>query len=155
MTNLKAVLPILLAFSISSALAQQSAPANSGAKPAAEAWSYKTKELNRAQIDALLTKPEKVLVIDVRRPDEVVTKGSFPVFLNVQVDDLKNELAFIPKDRAIITVSNRAHRAGAAGDILAANGFKVAGAAGTQDYEEQGGTIKRITPPAPKQVSQK
>jgi len=109
--------------------------------------------LNRADVDALLAKPEKILVIDVRRPDEVVSKGSFPVFLNVQIDNLKNELAYIPKDRTIITVSNRAHRAGAAADILTAAGFKVAGAAGSQDYEEQGGTIARITPPPPKTAS--
>lgn len=135
--------------------AQQSSANNGGSTvPASQQpWAYKAKQLNRTEIDALLAKPEKVLVIDVRRPDEVVSKGSFPVFLNVQIDDLKNQLAYIPKDRAIITVSNRAHRAGAAADILSAAGFKVAGAAGSQDYEEQGGTIKRIAPPPPKTAS--
>jgi rhodanese-related sulfurtransferase len=146
---------LLTAFlSISASFAQQT-PANGNAAPPAaqQPWAYKSKQLNRAEIDALLAKPEKVLVIDVRRPDEVVSKGGFPVFLNVQIDDLKNELKYIPKDRAIITVSNRAHRAGAAADILTAAGFKVAGAAGSQDYEEQGGTITRITPPPPKTAS--
>jgi len=157
MKHTSKLLAILLTASlgITTTYAQQS-PANKSdtAAPAAQQpWAYKSKQLNRAEIDALLAKPEKVLVIDVRRPDEVVSKGSFPVFLNVQIDDLKNELSYIPKDRAIITVSNRAHRAGAAADILTAAGFKVAGAAGSQDYEEQGGTIKRITPPPPKTAS--
>ena len=113
-------------------------------------WTYKTKQLSRAEIDSLLAKPAQVVVIDVRRPDEVVSKGSFPVFLNIQIKELENSLAYIPKDREIITVSNRAHRAGAAGDLLTAKGFKVAGAAGSQDYEDQGGTITKIAPPPPR-----
>lgn len=116
-------------------------------------WTYQTKQLNRAEIDALLAKPQQVVVIDVRRPDEVVSKGSFPVFLNIQTSDVEKNLAYIPKDRVIVTVSNRAHRAGAVGDLLTAKGFKVAGAAGSLDYEDQGGTIVRIQPPAPKSAN--
>jgi len=155
MKNMNKLLAIVLSMSLgmSIAYAQQSTTgAAAAAAPAAQPWAYKTKQLSRAEIDALLAHPEKVVVLDVRRPDEVVTKGSFPVFLNIQIDELKDRLAYIPKDRAIITVSNRAHRAGAAGDLLASNGFKVAGAAGSQDYEDQGGTIKRITPPPPKKA---
>lgn len=36
-------------------------------------------------------------------------------------------------------MSNHAGRAGAAGDLLAAKGFKVAGAIGVANYLEQGG----------------
>jgi len=146
------VAAVLASLGVSAVHAQQIAAVEGNAKPqpAQQAWAYKTKQLDRSQIDALLANPQKVIVIDVRRPDEVVAKGSFPVFLNIQASELKNSLDFIPKDRTIITVSNRAHRAGAAGDLLASNGFKVAGAAGSQDYEDQGGTIKRITPPPPK-----
>jgi hypothetical protein len=53
----------------------------------------------------------------------------------------------------ILTVSNHAHRAGAAGDLLASKGFKVAGAAGSEDYEAEGGKIARIVPPEPKTAS--
>jgi rhodanese-related sulfurtransferase len=132
----------------SGAYAQQAAPVATNAAPAE--WKYQTKLLSRAEIDALLAKPSKVLVLDVRRPDEVVTKGSFPVYLSVQANDLEKNLDFIPRDRAIVTLSNHAHRAGAAGDLLAGKGFKVAGAGGSEDYEAQGGTITRITPPPPK-----
>lgn len=136
--------------SLTAAFAQEAAPAPAAAPAAPQPWTHKTKQLDRAAVDALLAKPKKVLFLDVRRPDEVVSKGSFPVFLNVQIDDLKNELDFIPRDRAIVTISNRAHRAGDAGDLLSSKGFKVAGAIGTQDYEDQGGTIKRITAPVKK-----
>jgi len=121
-----------------------------GNKPEAKPYSYKTPKLNRAQIDALLAKPEELLIIDVRRPDEVSKIGSFPVYLSVQAKELEVALPFIPKERAIVTVSNHAGRAGAAGDALAEKGFKVVGAIGSQNYEEEGGKITKIVPPTPK-----
>jgi rhodanese-related sulfurtransferase len=137
MSKLKtAVLALALVSSVSAWAQQQPQP-----------WTYKTKQLERAEVDALLAAPEKLVVLDVRRPDEVVAKGSFPVFLNIQAKDVENRLAYIPKDRVIVTVSNHAHRAGAIGDLLTAKGFKVAGAAGSEDYEAQGGKIVRIAAP--------
>jgi len=109
---------------------------------------FKAKVLKRAEIDALLAKPSDVLVIDVRRPDEIGSIGGFPVYLNVQVADLEKRLPSIPKDRVIITVSNHASRAGRAADLLQKNGFNVAGAAGAQDYEAEGGALVKIAPPS-------
>lgn len=117
------------------------------AEPAAAA---KTPELDRAQVDALLAKPDRVIVLDVRRPDEQQSKGSFPVFLSIQAADLEKYLSYIPRDRQIITVSNHAARAKKAGDLLTSRGFKVAGATGVETYESQGGTLQKVAPPAPK-----
>ncbi len=129
------------------------AKADAVAKSAAAfEYKYKTPQLKRADLDALLAKPETVLVIDVRRPDELTKIGGLPVYLSIQAKDLEKSLAYIPKDRAIITVSNHAGRAGAAGDLLASHGFKVAGAVGVQLYEAEGGTLTKIEPPAPKAV---
>jgi len=130
--------------------AQAQSAATPAAAPAAEEWKYKTKKLDRATLDKLFAKPEKLLVLDVRRPDELTNVGGFPVYLSIQAKDLENRLAYIPKDRKIVTVSNRAHRAGDAGDFLTAHGFKVVGAAGVKDYEDQGGTLVKIAPPPPK-----
>jgi len=99
------------------------AAASSFAQQAPEPWKYKTRQLERADVDQLLAKPEKLLVIDVRRPDELTAKGSFPVYLNVQAKEVEQNLAYIPKDRVILTVSNHAHRAGAVGDLLASKGY--------------------------------
>jgi len=118
--------------------------------PAAKEYKYKTPKLNRAQLDALLAKPEQLLIIDVRRPDELTKIGGFPVYLSVQSKEIESGLAFIPKDRDIVTVSNHANRAGAAGDLLTAKGFKVVGAVGAQNYEEEGGKLAKIAVPAPK-----
>src|SRR5450830_1643061 len=70
--------------------------------------------LNRSEIDTLLATPDKVVFIDVRRPDEVTSIGGFPVYLSIQSKDLEKNLAFIPRDRTIVVVSNHAGRAGKA-----------------------------------------
>jgi rhodanese-related sulfurtransferase len=155
--NIKTVIAVVLGLATSVVFGQQTVapgtsatPTRAGAVPAAQPWTYKTKQLDRGAVDALLAKPAEVVIIDVRRPDELVSKGGFPVYLSIQIKDLEKSLDYIPKDRAIVTVSNRAHRAGAAGDLLTSKGFKVAGAAGSQDYEDQGGTVLRIAPPPPR-----
>jgi rhodanese-related sulfurtransferase len=107
------------------------------------------KVLTRAEIDDLLSKPDQVLILDVRRPDEVKDIGGFPVYLSIQIGEIEKSLAFIPKDRTIIALSNHAARGGRAADILTKAGFKVAGAAGAEDYEAQGGTLTKIVPPPP------
>lgn len=119
-------------------------------QPSVSEYKYQTPQLKRAELDALLAKPESLLVIDVRRPDELTKIGGLPVYLSIQSKDLENSLAYIPKDRAIVTVSNHAGRAGAAGDLLTSRGFKVAGAVGVQNYEAEGGTLTKIAPPEPK-----
>lgn len=153
MKNLKSLLTAVLSLAASLAFAQQAAPATKAGAPAEQAWTYKTKKLDRAQLDSLLAKPRKLLVIDVRRPDELTAKGGFPVYLSIQSKELERSLDYIPKDRVIVTVSNHAHRAGAAGDLLTSKGFKVAGAAGSEDYEAQGGTVIRVAPPLPKEAA--
>lgn len=102
--------------------------------------------LTRAELDRLLVHPQDLLVIDVRRPDEVSKIGGLPVYLSIQLDELEKSLEWIPKGRTIVTVSNHAKRAGVAADLLASKGFKVAGAVGVQTYEESGGKLTRIAP---------
>jgi rhodanese-related sulfurtransferase len=132
-----------------------SAPAAAASAYVAPPWTYKTKQLNRAEVDALLGDTKKLLILDMRRPDELTKYGSFAVYLNVQAKDLPYALDYIPKDRLILTVSNRAHRAGAAGDLLTSNGYKVAGAIGSEDYREAGGNIIKIAAPAPRPAASK
>ena len=103
--------------------------------------------LTVSELDALLAKPGQVLLIDVRRPDEVSSIGGFPVYLSIQAAELEKHLAWIPKDRTIVTVSNHAGRAGKAADLLSSRGFKVAGAVGAETYEKDGGRIAHIQVP--------
>jgi rhodanese-related sulfurtransferase len=119
-------------------------------KPSLQAPAFKAHVLSRAELDDLLKKPENLLLIDVRRPDEVTNVGGFPVYLSIQIDSLASSLAWIPKDRLIVTVSNHAARAGKAADLLTAKGFRVAGAVGAEVYEKDGGALTKIAAkPAP------
>ena len=147
MTRLNALALVALLGLASLAQAQTAA----ASAPAAAEWKYKTKRLKAAEVAALLAQPDKLLVLDLRRPDELIKYGSFPVYLNIQNRDLEKHLAYLPKDRAILTVSNHAVRAGRAGDILAEKGYRVAGATGSEDYEQEGGkAVAHIQPPAPR-----
>lgn len=111
--------------------------------------------LTRAEFDELLKKPEQILIIDVRRPDEIRDIGGFPVFLSIQFSDLETSLSWIPKNRQIITVSNHAARGGRAAELLAKNGFNVIGTIGAQTYEEQGGKLSKVVPPTPPDSAKK
>lgn len=129
------------------ALALTLAPALVFAQQAEKAPEFKAHVLTRTELDALLAKPEQLLIVDVRRPDELASIGGFGVYLSVQPDNVEKSLALIPRERTIVTVSNHAARAGRVADALAAHGFKVAGAVGAQTYEEQGGKLTKIAPP--------
>jgi rhodanese-related sulfurtransferase len=143
------------------AAAPTAAPAPAAAPVAAPAvtpgndprYTYKTQRLNRAAVDAVLSKPEQALILDIRRPDELTKIGGFPVYLSIQTDDVQKSLGFIPRDRLIIVVSNRAHRAGAVGDILHGLGYNVVGATGVLDYQDEGGVLTKIAPPPPRQAA--
>ena len=95
---LTAALALTLSLSAGLSHAQQTPAA-----PAAAAPVYKAKspKLGRAELDALLAKPEQVVVVDVRRPDELTAIGGFPVYLSIQSKELEKSLAFIPRDRAV------------------------------------------------------
>jgi rhodanese-related sulfurtransferase len=107
------------------------------------------KVLTRAEFDDLLARPDQVLLIDVRRPDEVKDIGGFPAYFSIQIADLEKNFAWIPRERTIVTISNHAARGGQAADVLTKGGFKVAGTIGAQTYEEQGGKLLKIVPPPP------
>jgi rhodanese-related sulfurtransferase len=132
----KAILLVLMAASLAFAQQEATAPGT-------------TKTLTRAEMDKLLAMPDRVLLIDVRRPDEISKNGGFPVYLSIQAADIEKHLSEIPKDRIIILVSNHAGRAGRAAALLESKGFNVAGAIGAQVYESEGGKLTKITPPQP------
>jgi rhodanese-related sulfurtransferase len=131
------------------------ASAVSFAQQPGAAQASKAKILTRAEFDALLAAPGRVVLIDVRRPTEIAMNGGFPVYLNIQAADLEKHLAEIPTDKPLILVSNHAHRAGLAADLLESKGFKIAGAIGAQVYESEGGTLVKYAPEKPAAAAEK
>jgi rhodanese-related sulfurtransferase len=143
--NYRKNLAVLLLMSLTTTLAFAQEPA-AGAPKAPKSNAHL---LTNAEFDALAQHPESLVLVDVRRPDEVTAIGGFPVYLSIQLKELANSLAWIPKDRTVVVVSNHAGRASRAADLLSGKGFKVAGAIGAQTYEKAGGTIVHIAvPPA-------
>jgi len=118
------------------------APAASAAQPpAADEYKYKTTRLKRAEIDALLAKPENLLVIDVRRPDEITEDRRFTGLSQHSGQRRRKKSGLYPqrsryRDRRETIFG----RNGAAGDLVASHGFKVAGAIAAEYYEAEGGT---------------
>jgi rhodanese-related sulfurtransferase len=133
-----------LAVAAATAHAQQ-APADASASAAAPA--FKAHVLNRDEVDEWLKSPDKILFIDVRRPDEVAALGGFAVYLSIPIQELESDLKWIPRGRRIITVSNHAARAGKAADLLKDKGFDVIGAVGAGLYEKDGGTLAHFASP--------
>lgn len=122
--------------------ARASGPAGAQAQPAVAV-------LTREKVDALLATPDKVVFLDVRRPDELAAIGGLPVYLNIQLSELDRFLGYIPRDRGVVTVSNHAGRAQKAASLLVKSGFNVIGAVGAENYAEQGGALygrKFVTP---------
>lgn len=146
--NLRRILILgtaLGALSPTAALAADTPQVAAAANPQALAH-----ELSRAEFEKLLEKPDQLLIIDVRRPDELTRVGGFPVYLSVQIKELENSIAWIPKGRTIVTVSNHAARSGRAANLLTSKGFKVAGTVGAQTFEEQGGRLTKFEVPPPR-----
>ncbi len=155
MKQLGKLLILMLAFTATTVFAAEHDKAKAAGAKEEHPYTAKTPKLTRAQFDELLAKPDQLVIIDVRRPDELTKIGGFPAYLSIQSKDLENRLAFIPKDRSIVTVSNHAGRAGKSADLLADKGFKVVGAVGAQNYEAEGGTLAKIEIPAPKETDKK
>jgi rhodanese-related sulfurtransferase len=135
---------ILITLLAAGAALAQNGPSDQGKQKAPP---VKAKTLTRAELDQLLATPDKLLLIDVRRPDEISANGGFPVYLSIQIGELEKHLDAIPRDRIIVTVSNHAARGGRAADLLASHGFNVAGAIGAETYASEGGTLAKIEVP--------
>jgi gluconolactonase len=142
---------VALAAAIAAAMVAAGSPASAAGAPSESGVeaSANIPVLRRAEFDALLARRAEVLVIDVRRADEISAIGGFPAYLSVPLSELDRFLATIPRDRQLITVSNHAARAKRAADRLAREGFRVAGAVGAQDYEAEGGFLSGATKYAP------
>jgi rhodanese-related sulfurtransferase len=132
----------LLSIALLSAAALAAAPQES--KPVAAAKSAPApagKEIRRAELDALLAQPERIFVLDLRGPDEIVKIGSLPGYVNIPIAELESRLSEVPKDKIILPVSNHSVRAWKAQAILEQHGYKVPGGIGVQDYEKEGGKL--------------
>lgn len=144
----KCLLTVPLLLVAGAAFAAADGASGAATSGTAKAPAFKAHVLSNVELDKLLEHPDKVLLVDVRRPDELISIGGFPAYFSVQQSEVEKNLAWIPHDRPIVTVSNHAARAGKTADLLASKGFKVIGAIGAETYEKDGGKVVRVTKPA-------
>jgi len=86
----KSLVVLLASCAATAALAQttEKSPPVAQKRPASQAH-----VLTRVELDTLLARPEKLTIVDVRRPDELTSIGGFPVYLSIQLADLEKSVA--------------------------------------------------------------
>jgi hypothetical protein len=91
------------------------------------------KVLTLAEFSRLSATADHMLIIDVLTSEQVQQTGRFPVYLGIEPIALASSLAWLPRDRTIVTVSSDGVRNIQAADLLIRSGFNVAGAVGISD----------------------
>jgi hydroxyacylglutathione hydrolase len=67
---------------------------------------------------------ERLMVVDVRRPDEWV-QGHIPDAKHIHLGELPQRIHELPKDQTIVTICHSGYRAGIAASMIAATGREV------------------------------
>ena len=75
-------------------------------------------EMDPAAVQARIDSGEKLFLLDVRNPDELVEHGQIDGAVNIPIDELEARLAEVPKDTPIVTYCMRGGRASRAADTL-------------------------------------
>lgn len=75
--------------------------------------------------------PNTTLLLDVRRSEERVEEGVIPDSSHIPLDELRQRLSELPRDREIITYCNSGQRSYVAARILSQHGFRVRNLAGS------------------------
>lgn len=107
------------------------APETESAEPAAEAEHQtpvevaEAKEMDPAAVQARIDAGEKLFLLDVRNPDELVEHGQIEGAVNIPIDELEARLAEVPKDTPIVTYCMRGGRASRAAETLREAGYEA------------------------------
>lgn len=122
----------LLSLMIALALVACGGSAPEAEAPAAEAPAAhqepvevaEAKEMDPVAVKARLDAGEKLFLLDVRNPDELVEHGKIEGAVNIPIDQLEERLAEVPKDQPIVTYCMRGGRASRAAETLRAAGYE-------------------------------
>ncbi len=101
------------------------------------------KELTPEEVAKAL-EDKKVYLLDVRERYELEDSGVVEGYHHIPLGELERRLKEIPKDKLIITMCMRGHRAGEAAAILEDHGYNVYGSCGIEQYKAKG--YKTIKP---------
>jgi rhodanese-related sulfurtransferase len=76
-------------------------------------------------VDEVASPSAEQVVLDVRNPPELTNVGAFPQALNIPVDQLRQRLGELPKDKEILVACQVGLRGHVAYRLLRQHGFKV------------------------------
>ncbi len=80
-------------------------------------------QMDPAALKARLDAGEKIFLLDVRNPEELVEHGQIEGAVNIPIDELEARLAEVPKDQPIVTYCMVGGRASRAADTLREAGY--------------------------------
>ena len=103
------------------------------------------------KIDGLkdkLDRGEKILLVDVRRDDEVKS-GSIPGSVHIPMAELEIRMKDIPKDVQIVFACDHGDRSSRAAELFEKNGYKASTFCALQDWKDKGYKTSEPKRPAP------
>jgi rhodanese-related sulfurtransferase len=95
------------------------------------------KQIAFEELVKLLEKPQDVVFIDVREPNEIEVTGTLKGALTIPVGQLEERLKEVPKDKPIVAFCRRGGRATRAVNLLEEKGYKTVGVFGLEEYREK------------------
>jgi rhodanese-related sulfurtransferase len=95
------------------------------------------KKLGYEEIVKLLEKPQDVLFIDVREPNEIELTGTLKGALTIPVGQLAARLKEVPKGRPVVPFCKLGGRATRAANLLEEKGYRTVGIFGLEEYHDQ------------------
>ena len=95
------------------------------------------KKITYEELVKLLEKPQDVLLIDVREPNEIEVTGTLKGALTIPVGQLADRLKEVPKDKPVVAFCRRGGRATRASNLLDEKGYKTLGVFGLEEYHDR------------------
>ena len=104
---------------------------------ARQAETKASKKITYEELVKLLEKPQDVLFIDVREPNEIEVTGTLKGALTIPVGQLADRLKEVPKHKPVVAFCRRGGRATRASNLLDEKGYKTLGVFGLEEYHDR------------------
>ena len=98
----------------------------------------------------LIAERADVTIVDVRSPESFDKQGwtTFPSATGIPLEELKDRLGELSKDKLIVTTCLKGYRSTTARDVLKANGFPRVEVARFDEYVAKGHPVVAVERPA-------
>lgn len=87
---------------------------------------------------------DKIFLLDVRDPNELVESGAIEGYINIPLGQLERRMSEVPKNKTVLTLCGHGQRASIAAGMLEKAGYHVLGSCGIASWKERG--FKTVQP---------